>query len=425
MTADDRSSNMAPSFTGDATGDADISSGPLASGQALRFDIIGRDSATSARAGLLTTPHGVARTPVFMPVGTHATVKAVGPDDLEALGASIVLSNTYHLLLRPGPEVIAHFGGLHGFMRWPHPILTDSGGFQVFSLGKLRVVTDAGVRFQSHLDGATVVMTPESVMQTEALLGADIILPLDECPPYPCAPEVGRAATERTHRWAERALAAKVRGDQALFGIPQGSMDAELRTESARFIGALPFDGISIGGLSVGEPKPLMWAMLEASVAGLPDAKPRHLLGVGSPDDLLEGIARGVDMFDCVLPTRTARTGGLYTPSGRVNVRTARFREERGPVDPTCDCYTCRTFSAGYLHHLIRAEDDDSKGELLYYRLASIHNLRFLVRLVEGARAAILAGTFAAYRASFQAGFTPPNQQVAAEQRRKRAAHTD
>ncbi|GAC1454931.1 MAG: tRNA guanosine(34) transglycosylase Tgt [Ktedonobacterales bacterium] len=388
----------------------------------LNFTVVGRCSQTAARAGILRTPHGEVPTPIFMPVGTHATVKAVGPDDLETIGAGIVLANTYHLLLRPGPELVAHFGGLHGFMRWPHPILTDSGGFQVFSLGHLREVNDAGVRFRSHLDGAEVVLTPERVMEVEGLLGADIILPLDECPPYPCPPEVAQAATERTHRWAERALAAPRRQDQALFGIPQGGMDPELRAASAHFIGGLPFAGFSIGGLSVGEPKPLMWRMLEAVIPELPDAKPRHLLGVGSPEDLLEGIARGVDMFDCVLPTRTARTGGLYTPAGRLNIRAARFRTERGPVDPTCDCYTCRTFSAGYLHHLIRSEEDGQRGELLYFRLASIHNLRFLIRLVEGARAAILDGSFAAYRERFVAGFTPPDAAVREEQRRKRPA---
>jgi queuine tRNA-ribosyltransferase len=397
-----------------------VNSTPLSPGHPLRFEIAARCEQTRARAGVVTTPHGAIPTPAFMPVGTHATVKAVGPDDLEALGASIVLSNTYHLLLRPGPELIERFGGLHGFMRWPHSILTDSGGFQVFSLGNLREVSDEGVRFRSHLDGAELVMTPESVMRVEAQLGADIILPLDECPPYPCSPEEARVATERTHRWAERALAAKVRPDQALFGIPQGSMDAELRATSARFIGTLPFDGFSIGGLSVGEPKDLMWRMLEAAVPALPDVKPRHLLGVGSPDDLLEGVARGVDLFDCVLPTRTARTGGLYTPRGRINVRASRYREERAPIDPECDCYTCRNFSAGYLHHLIRAEGDDSKGELLYYRLASIHNLRFLIRLMEGARAAILAGTFPTYREQFLEGFTPPNRAIAEEQRRRR-----
>lgn len=392
----------------------------LPAGQALSFEVIARDEMTGARAGILWTPHGAVQTPVFMPVGTHATVKAVGPDDLEAIGAQIVLSNTYHLLLRPGPDLVAEFGGLHGFMRWPRPILTDSGGFQVFSLGNLREVSEQGVRFRSHLDGAELLMTPESVMQVEAKLGADIILPLDVCPPYPCPPEEARAATERTHRWAERALAAKVRADQALFGIPQGGMDAEQRAASACTIGALPFDGFSIGGLSVGEPKELMWRMLEAAVPELPDAKPRHLLGVGSPDDLLEGVARGVDMFDCVLPTRTARTGGLYTPAGRINVRAARWRAEHGPVDATCDCYTCRTFSAGYLHHLIRAEEDESRGELLYYRLASIHNLRFLIRLMEGARRAIIEGRFPEYRARFMAAFTPPDREVAEQQRSKR-----
>ncbi len=391
-----------------------------ADGRPLSFEIVARDARTGARAGVVRTPHGTIKTPVFMPVGTHATVKAVAPDDLEVIGAQIVLANTYHLLLRPGPELVAEFGGLHGFMRWNRPILTDSGGFQVFSLGNLRELSEEGVRFRSHLDGSELLMTPESVMRIEAQLGADIILPLDVCPPYPCPPEEVRAATERTHRWAERALAAKVRRDQALFGIPQGGMEPEERAASARDIGALPFDGFSIGGLSVGEPKEVMWRALEAAVPELPDAKPRHLLGVGSPDDLLEGIARGVDMFDCVLPTRTARTGGLYTPSGRVNIRAARWRTMQGPVDETCDCYTCRTFSAGYLHHLIRAEDDESRGELLYYRLASIHNLRFLIHLMEGAREAIIAGTFPEYRARFQAGFMPPNRQVAEEQRRKR-----
>jgi queuine tRNA-ribosyltransferase len=388
----------------------------------IQFEVVGRAAGSSARAGVLRTPHGSVRTPIFMPVGTHATVKAVGPDDLHALGAGIVLANTYHLLLRPGPELIADFGGLHGFMRWDGPILTDSGGFQVFSLGHLREVSEQGVRFRSHLDGAEVTLTPESVMHIEAQLGADIVLPLDVCPPYPCSPEEGRAATERTHRWAERALAAPRRADQVLFGIPQGSMDAEQRAASAAIISALPFDGISIGGLSVGEPKPLMWSMLEATMSDLPEAKPRHLLGVGSPEDLLEGIARGVDMFDCVLPTRTARTGGLYTAAGRLNIRAARYRTQREPVDPTCDCYTCRTFSAGYLHHLIRSEDDGQRGELLYFRLASIHNLRFVVRLVERARAAIMNGTFAALRAEFIAGFTPPDAEVREEQRRKRVA---
>ena len=295
---------------------------------ALSFEITARCATTTARAGIVHTPHGDIPTPVFMPVGTHATVKAVGPDDLEAIGASIILSNTYHLLLRPGPELVARFGGLHGFMQWPHPILTDSGGFQVFSLGKLRELSDDGVRFRSHLDGAEVTLTPERVMEIEALLGADIILPLDECPPYGASPEETRRATERTHRWAERALASRVRPDQALFGIPQGGMDAELRAESARFIGSLPFDGISIGGLSVGEPKALMWRMLEAAVPELPDGKPRHLLGVGSTaccrhaPPAREDSTRRTGASTCVGRASAKRPGRLTppataTPAGR------------------------------------------------------------------------------------------------------------
>src|SRR5579883_3285946 len=268
------------------------------SAPALQFTIQARDPQSAARAGTIYTPHGDIPTPIYMPVGTQASVKAVTPTELEALGARIILSNTYHLLLRPGPELIASFGGLHPFMQWHRPILTDSGGLQVFSLGHLRKLTDEGVLFRSHLDGS------------------ELFLPPDECLPYPTTPEANRVAMERTHRWAERALAAKARPDQALFGITQGAFDPTLRAASARFIGALPFSGFSIGGLSVGEPKELMWPLLEATIIELPDGKPRHLLGVGSPEDLLEGVARGVDMFDCVLPTRTARNGGLYTHRG-------------------------------------------------------------------------------------------------------------
>lgn len=380
---------------------------------ALAFAIHARDPQSAARVATIQTPHGDIPTPIYMPVGTQASVKAVTPAELEALGAKIILSNTYHLLLRPGPELIANFGGLHDFMQWRHPILTDSGGFQVFSLGHLRRLTDEGVRFRSHLDGSELFLTPERVIAVEEQYGADIILPLDECLPYPTTPEASVIAMERTHRWAERALAAKRRPDQALFGITQGAFDPALRRASAGFIGALPFSGFSIGGLSVGEPKELMWPMLEATIAELPDGKPRHLLGVGSPEDLLEGVARGVDMFDCVLPTRTARNGGLYTRSGRVNIRAARFRAERGPIEPGCDCATCQTFSAGYLHHLARA------GELLYYRLGTIHNLRFMMRLMEQARQAIADGSFSSFKASFLAGYTPVNEQVREAQRRK------
>lgn len=379
----------------------------------LHFTIAARDATTAARAGSMTTPHGSVLTPMFMPVGTQASVKALAPDDLTTLGAQIVLSNTYHLLLRPGPEVIAEFGGLHTFMQWPGPILTDSGGFQVFSLGHLRALTDAGVTFRSHLDGSTVSLDPERVIAIEEQLGADIILPLDECPPYPCDDATARRATARTHRWAERALAARTRPDQALFGIPQGGMQADLRAWSASTIAALPFDGFSIGGLSVGEPKPLMWEMVEATVPALDPARPRHLLGVGSPEDLVEGVARGIDLFDCVLPTRTARNGGLYRPEGRVNIRAARWRTEQGPLMPSCDCWTCQRFSAGYLHHLARA------GELLFYRLGTIHNLRFLIRMMGEMRTEILAGTFGAWRDDFLARYQPASAAKREQQREK------
>jgi queuine tRNA-ribosyltransferase len=380
---------------------------------ALTFTIHARDPQSAARVGTIQTPHGDIPTPIYMPVGTQASVKAVTPAELETLGAKIILSNTYHLLLRPGPDLIASFGGLHDFMQWQHPILTDSGGFQVFSLGHLRKLTEEGVRFRSHLDGSELFLTPERVVAVEEQYGADIILPLDECLPYPTTPQASVIAMERTHRWAERALAAKRRPDQALFGITQGAFDASLRSASARFIGKLPFPGFSIGGLSVGEPKELMWPMLEATIAELPDGKPRHLLGVGSPEDLLEGVARGVDMFDCVLPTRTARNGGLYTRLGRVNIRASRFRPERGPIEPGCDCATCQTFSAGYLHHLARA------GELLYYRLGTIHNLRFMARLMEQVRQSITEGRFTSFKEDFLAGYKPVDEQVREAQRRK------
>jgi queuine tRNA-ribosyltransferase len=387
----------------------------------VHFTVVAREGA--ARAGLLVTPHGTIATPMFMPVGTQASVKALAPNDLTALGAQIILSNTYHLLLRPGPEVIAAFGGLHRFMGWEEPILTDSGGFQVFSLGHLRALTDDSVAFRSHLDGREVQLSPERVMQIEAQLGADIILPLDECPPYPCDAQTMQRATERTHRWAERAIAARVRPDQALFGISQGGMLADLRAWSAATISALPFDGFSIGGLSVGEPKALMWQMVEATVPALDPARPRHLLGVGSPEDLVEGVARGIDLFDCVLPTRVARNGGLYTPAGRVNIRAARWRVVQDPLMPGCDCWTCQRFSAGYLHHLARAE------ELLYYRLGSIHNLRFLLRMMAQMRAAILAGTFTAWHADFLGSYQPASEKTRDEQRAKwlarHGAHPD
>ncbi len=379
------------------------------------FSIEAECPTTWARAGTIQTPHGPIQTPIFMPVGTQATVKSVAPEELRAAGAQIILANTYHLMLRPGSALIDAFGGLHTFMHWDGPILTDSGGFQVWSLGHLRKLSEDGVSFKSHLDGSTQVLTPERVMQIEAELGADIILPLDICAPYPCTPAEARAALERTHRWEERALVAKerYRPEQTLFGIVQGAFEPELRRESARAIGHLPFAGLSIGGLSVGEPKAMMWEMLRHVTPELPRDKPRHLLGVGSPEDLVMGVGLGMDMFDCVLPTRVARHGGLFTRNGRVNIKGARFRTVQEPLAEGCACYTCRNYSAGYLHHLIRAE------EQLYYRLGSIHNLHFMLQLAAQLRAAIIDGSYPALRDEFLACYVPASERVREEQREK------
>lgn len=364
------------------------------------------------RAGTLTTPHGVIQTPAFMPVGTHATVKALAPADVRATGAEILLCNAYHLMLRPGVELIARAGGLHGFMRWDGPILTDSGGFQVFSLGHLRRLTEEGARFRSHIDGSEHELTPERAMAIEAGLGADIIMALDVCPPADAGRAVAADATERTHRWAERCIAAH-RTEQALFAICQGGMHADLRRASAEVIAGLDVPGCAIGGLSVGESKDLTWRMLEASVAPLPEAKPRYMMGVGSPEDLIEAVRRGVDMFDCVLPTRLGRNGALFTRAGRVSIRNARFAEQLGPVDPDCDCLTCTEFSAAYVRHLFVAD------ELLGYRLASQHNIRFLVRLMAQARAAILDGSFERFAGDFLAGYRPADEATRMAQRAK------
>ncbi|HEX8228378.1 MAG TPA: tRNA guanosine(34) transglycosylase Tgt [Chloroflexia bacterium] len=364
-----------------------------------------------ARAGKLSTPHGEILTPVFMPVGTQATVKSVSPDELKALNAQIILSNTYHLYLRPGSELIAEFGGLHGFMGWDRPILTDSGGFQVFSLSHNNKIDDEGVTFKSHLDGSTHRFTPEMVMRVEEELGADIIMVLDECTPYPSSHEYNEKALRRTHSWAERCLRAHSRQDQALFGIVQGSTYLDLRKESARTLAELDFPGYAVGGLSVGEPKDEMHAMLEETVPLLPSTKPRYLMGVGSPEDLVECVARGIDMFDCVLPTRVARNGALLTKDGRLPIKSPRFARLQQPIEPDCDCYTCHNFTLGYLHHLFRAK------ELLAYRLNSIHNLRFLARMAEDMRAAILAGTFNSYREEFLARYKTSDRELAVKQR--------
>ncbi|GCE10265.1 tRNA guanosine(34) transglycosylase Tgt [Tengunoibacter tsumagoiensis] len=379
------------------------------------FSIEAECPETWARAGTIQTPHGPIHTPIFMPVGTQATVKSVSPEELRAAQAQIILSNTYHLMLRPGSDLIASFGGLHSFMHWDGPILTDSGGFQVWSLGNLRKLNEDGVVFKSHIDGSLHTLTPERVMEIEAELGSDIVLPLDICSPYPCTLAEARKAMEWTHRWEERALVAKERHnpDQTLFGIVQGAFEPELRRESARIIGNMPFKGLSIGGLSVGEPKEQMWGMLRHVTPELPRDKPRHLLGVGSPEDLVEGVGLGMDMFDCVLPTRVARHGGLFTRDGRVSIKGARFRMEHGPIEDGCDCYTCQHYSAAYVHHLARAE------EQLYFRLGTIHNIRFMLRLAAELRSSILNGTYVAFREAFLARYVPASEKVREAQREK------
>lgn len=375
------------------------------------FRVLAQDATTDARTGELTTSRGTIETPAFMPVGTQATVKSLSPDELRAIGAHIILGNTYHLYLRPGSDLIDRFGGLHGFMRWDRSILTDSGGFQVFSLSHLRDLDEDGVTFRSHLDGSTHRFTPESVVRIQEELGSDIAMLLDECTTYPATEEEARLSLERTTRWAVRAKEAHRRPDQVQFGIVQGGMYRHLREESVRQIAALDFPGYAIGGLSVGEPKELFYEMLRVSAPMLPPQKPRYLMGVGAPEDLLEGVENGIDMFDCVLQTRLGRNGALFTRTGRVNIRNARFREVDGPIDPWCDCYTCRTFSLAYLHHLFRTE------ELLAYRLASLHNLRWTLKLMEEMRGAIRAGVFGAFKDELLECYTPPDPTVREEQR--------
>ncbi len=340
-----------------------------------------------ARAGIFTTPHGNLVTPVFAPVGTQATVKTLTPDQLMAINASLVLSNTYHLYLRPGDELVRDMGGLHKFMQWPNPMLTDSGGFQVFSLSNTRIIDDQGVTFRSHIDGSTHRFTPEKSIAIQENLGADIIMAFDECSD-PNNAAYSKIAMDRTHRWAERSVRAKTRNDQALFGIVQGGVNPDLRAESAQFTSSLDTPGIAIGGLSVGETKEEMHNTLDIVLPLLPENKPRYLMGVGTPEDLINGIARGVDIFDCVLPTRLARHHSAFAPEGRLNMMNASFARDTRPIDETCDCYTCQTFTRAYVRHLIIAK------ELLAGTLLSIHNLRALIRLVAEIRSTIMDGTF-------------------------------
>ncbi len=358
----------------------------------MQFEVQETDGA--ARVGQLTTAHGTIDTPAFMPVGTYGAVKAMSPVELRELGAHIVLGNTFHLWLRPGLEVIAAHGGLHRFMGWDGPILTDSGGFQVFSLGALRKITEEGVKFQSPVNGDACFLSPEESMRIQRVLDSDIVMVFDECTPYPATHDQARDSMRMSLRWAERSSNAHQGNPNALFGIVQGGMYEDLRDESLAGLMQIGFDGYAIGGLSVGETKPEMVRILQHTAPRLPADKPRYLMGVGTPQDIVEAVAAGVDMFDCVLPTRNARNGWLYTSAGVVKLRNARYRDDLGPLDAHCDCYTCRNFTRAYLHHLQRV------NEILGSRLNTLHNLHHYQRLMQGARAAIREGRYAAYAAS-------------------------
>lgn len=361
----------------------------------FRFEVVKRCRKTGARLGRLYTSRGVVHTPAFMPVGTQATVKTLTPEEVKDLGAEIILCNTYHLYLRPGPEILKGGRGLHRFMNWGGPILTDSGGFQVFSLAPLQEVGDEGVRFRSHLDGSLHFITPEKAMEIQAILGSDIAMAFDECLPYPCSYAGAVTAVERTTRWAERCLKVHSHPDQVVFGIVQGSVFPELRARSATALTSMGFAGYAIGGLSVGEPKTLMCEVLEYTVPFLPEEKPRYLMGVGSADCLWGSVARGIDLFDCVLPTRVARNGTALTRWGKVVVRNAEYAADFSPLDPKCGCYTCQNFTRAYLRHLFKA------GEILGHRLLTIHNLHFTLDLMKRMRQALLEDCFLEEKNSF------------------------
>ncbi len=377
------------------------------------FRLIKTCSQSKARAGELLTPHGVVATPVFLPVASQGAVKTLTPEEVKGLGIAMVLANTYHLYLRPGIGVIERVGGLHKFMGWEGAILTDSGGYQIFSLARLRQVGDDGVIFRSHIDGSEHHITPELAVQFQESLGADIIMALDECPAYDDGFERIKRATERTHRWADRCQKAQKRRDQALYAIVQGGVFPELRRQSAEYLTSLDFPGYAIGGLSLGEPKKVTLAMIEETAALLPEGKPRYLMGVGSPEDIVGAVARGCDIFDSALPTRVARNGGLFTWGGRQNIRNAVYGQMEQPIVADCDCYTCRNFSAAYIHHLFNCE------ELLAYRLATIHNLSFISNLMNKIRSAILDGTFVAFKDSFLKNYQPTDEQIRLSQKQK------
>ncbi len=376
-----------------------------------QFDIHKTDG--DARRATFHTAHGPITMPAFAPVGTLANVKTLEPRDLTEAGADLILANTYHLYLRPGHKLVESLGGLHGFMAWDGPILTDSGGYQVFSLADSRNIDDNGVTFRSHVDGSSHRFTPERVMEIEQALGADIAMVLDECPD-PLDRGYNEIALARTHRWAERCVTAHSRPDQALFGIVQGGIFPDLRQASARFLAELDLPGYAVGGLAVGETKEQMYDTLDETCPAMPADKPRYLMGVGAPEDIVEAVYRGIDMFDCVLPTRIARNASLLTPEGRINLRNARFAEDPKPVQEDCTCYTCRTFSRAYLRHLYKAK------EISALRLGTIHNVHFMMQLMVQIRAAIEENRFDDFRHTFLARYTISNQTVRHQQRQKR-----
>ena len=372
------------------------------------FERLATDSHSNARRGRLTTAHGEIDTPTFMPVGTQGSVKGVSPRELHELNAQIVLGNTYHLFVRPGLDVLKHFGGLHNFMNWDGPILTDSGGYQIFSLAKLRKITEQGVEFQNHIDGARAFISPEIAMEIQTLLGSDIAMALDECVPYPCQYDYAAESAEMTTRWAKRCREWKQRNaemarpelaDSMLFGIVQGGTFEDLRKESAQAIVDLDFAGYAIGGVSVGEPEEEMMRAVERAEPFLPGNKPRYAMGLGTPPQLMELIARGMDMFDCVLPTRLARNGTAFTAAGTINLKNAEFILDKNPIEENCACDTCREFTRGYIRHLIKAE------EILGLRLITLHNLHFYLNLMNQARAEIERGTFDQFRKAFAAEY--------------------
>ena len=379
----------------------------------MDFKLVQTCPDSKARTGELVTPHGVVPTPVFLPVGSQGAVKTLTPEEVKALDIAMVLANTYHLYLRPGIAVIEGMGGLHKFMAWDRAILTDSGGYQIFSLARLRRVSDEGVIFRSHIDGSEHFITPELIIQFQESLGADIIMVLDECPACDDSFEKVRTAMRRTHQWAERCQKAQKRSDQALYAIVQGGVFPQLRHQSAEFLTSLDFAGYAIGGLGLGEPKKVTLAMIDQTADLLPPNKPRYLMGIGSPEDIIEGVARGCDIFDSALPTRVARNGAFFTPLGRMNIRNAAYSQMEQPIVPDCDCYTCRTFSAAYLQHLFKC------SELLAYRLATIHNLNFISDLMRQIRSAILSGTFGAFKDNFSANYKPTDEQTRINQKQR------